>query len=114
LPSIRVRSLASHLLSALAQRVSADWQRKYGHQIFLLETFVDQERFAGTAYRAANWIHVGQTQGRGRQGPGPHIRSAWIKDVYLLPLHACFREHLHGLDPGNGHDAGHPRTHLTV
>jgi Druantia protein DruA len=102
LPWIRVRSLASHLLSAVVQRVSADWQRKYGHPIFLLETFVDQERFAGTVYRAANWIHVGQSQGRGRQGPAPHIRSASIKDVYLWPLHARFREHLHGRNPVQG------------
>lgn len=107
LPWIQVRSLASHLLSAAVQRVSADWQCKYGHPIFLLETFVDPERFAGTVYRAANWIYVGQTQGRGRQGPGPHIRSASIKDVYLLPLRARFREHLHGLDPVQGQDA-HP------
>jgi hypothetical protein len=96
LPWLGVGGLASHLLSAVVPRVSADWQGKYGHPIFLLETFVDQERFAGTVYRAANWIHVGQTQGRGRQGPSPPIGSVSIKDVYLLPLHARFREHLHG------------------
>ena len=98
-PWVRVPHLASHLLSLLAKRLSVDWQRKYGHPIHLLETFVEQERFAGTAYRAANWTHVGQTQGRGRQGPAPHIRSASIKDVYLLPLHPGFRESLHGALP---------------
>jgi hypothetical protein len=80
------------LLGLLARRVSHDWQHKYGHRIYLLETFVEQERFAGTAYRAANWIHLGQTQGRGRQGPAPHIRSASIKDIYLWPLHPRFRQ----------------------
>jgi hypothetical protein len=94
LPWVRVPSLASHILIILAKRLSADWQRKYGHTIHLLETFVEQERFAGTTYRAANWIHVGQTQGRGRQGPDPRIRSASIKDVFLLPLHPGFRQPL--------------------
>lgn len=93
-PSVRVPQLASHLLGELSQRLSADWQRKYGHRIFLLETFVDPEHFSGTTYRAANWIYVGQTQGRGRQGPSRHIRSASIKDVYVWPFHARFREQL--------------------
>jgi len=96
LPWVRAPNLASHLLGTLTQRVSADWQRKYGHPIYLLETFVEQERFPGTAYRAANWIYVGQTQGRGRQGPDPRIRSTSIKDVYLFPLHPRFRERLRG------------------
>lgn len=94
LPSVRVPHLASHLLSVLVKRVSADWRGKYGHPIFLLETFVDPEHFSGTTYRAANWLYVGQTQGRGRQGPGPHIRSASVKDIYLLPLHGRFRQPL--------------------
>ena len=101
-PWVRVPHLASHLLSILAKRLSGDWRHKYGHPIHLLETFVEQERFSGTAYRAANWIHVGQTQGRGRQGPAPHIRSASIKDVYLLPLQPRFREPLHGVPSRSG------------
>ena len=96
---VRVPQLASHLLGILARRVTGDWQRKYGHPIYLLETFVEQERFAGTAYRAANWIHLGQTQGRGRQGPDPRIRSASIKAIYLWPLHPRFRQLLHGATP---------------
>ena len=96
LPWVRVPHLSSHVLRALVKRISPDWQRKYGHPIFLLETFVEPERFTGTSYRAANWIHAGLTQGRGRQGPSPSIRSASIKDVYLFPLHPRFREHLHG------------------
>ena len=94
LPWVRVPHLLSHVLRTLVQRISPDWQRKYGHPIFLLETFVEPERFAGTSYRAANWIHVGVTQGRGRQGASPHIRSTSIKDVYVFPLHPRFREHL--------------------
>jgi hypothetical protein len=93
-PWVRVPHLPSHLLRTLVQRISPDWQRKYGHPIFLLETFVEPERFAGTSYRAANWIHVGMTQGRGRQGASRHIRSTSIKDVYVFPLHPRFREHL--------------------
>jgi hypothetical protein len=98
-PWVRVPRLASHLLSVLSERVSGDWRRKYGHPIHLLETFVEQERFAGTAYRAANWIHAGQTQGRGRQGPDPRIRSASIKDIYLWPLHSRFRQILGAVPP---------------
>jgi hypothetical protein len=100
LPWVQVPRLASHLLGLLARRVSGDWQRKYGHRIHLLETFVEQERFSGASYRAANWIHVGQTQGRGRQGPDPRIRSASIKDIYLWPLHPGFRQLLDGA-PGS-------------
>lgn len=99
LPWVQVPLLASHLLGILARRVSGDWQRKYGHPIYLLETFVEAERFAGTSYRAANWIHLGQTQGRGRQGPDPRIRSASIKDIYLCPLHPRFRQLLDGATP---------------
>lgn len=99
LPWVQVPLLASHLLGLLARRVSGDWQRKYGHPIYLLETFVERERFAGNSYRAANWIHLGQTQGRGRQGSDPRIRSASIKDIYLWPLHPRFRPLLHGASP---------------
>jgi hypothetical protein len=95
-PWVQVPHLPSHLLTTLVKRVSPDWQRKYGHPIFLLETFVEEERFPGSSYRAANWVPVGQTQGRGRQGPSQRIRSASIKDVYLCPLHPRFRAHLHG------------------
>jgi hypothetical protein len=58
-----------------------------------LETFVDRQRFAGACYRAANWICLGQTSGRGRQGPAGRLSTS-IKDVYVLPLHPNFRDHL--------------------
>ena len=96
-PWARVPHLASHVLGQIAQRLSGDWQAKYGHPIYLLETFVQGDRFAGTAYRAANWLRVGQTQGRTRQDqPDGTWHLAAIKDVYLYPLHRCFRQCLQG------------------
>src|SRR5438477_279259 len=62
----QVPHLASHILGQMARRVARDWERMYAHPIYLLETFVDPERFRGTCYRAANWIVVGQTTGRGK------------------------------------------------
>jgi hypothetical protein len=84
-------------LSRITQRLSADWQAKYGHPVYLLETFVQADRFKGTAYRAANWVRVGQTQGRTRQDrPDGTRHQAAIKDVYLFPLHRHCRQHLQG------------------
>lgn len=65
-PWINVRNLASRLLALAAKRIAADWQRLYAYQPLLLETFVDSERYAGTCYRAANWLLVGYTKGRGK------------------------------------------------
>lgn len=97
LPWVGVRSLASHVLGAIARRLSGDWQTKYGHPIYLLETFVQGDRFTGAAYRAANWMRVGQTQGRTRQDqPDGTWRQAALKDVYLYPLHRRFRQYLQG------------------
>ena len=84
LPSLRVPHLASHLLGVLVKRLSADWRRKYGHPIFLLETFVDPEHFSGTTYRAANWIYLGQTRGKGRSGQKYYYHGK-IKDIYVYP-----------------------------
>lgn len=90
---VRVPHLASHILACVSRRIAADWQEKYGHRIHLLETFVDRDRFLGTCYRAANWICVGQTQGRTRNGPrgAPPVP---IKDVYVYPLSKHFRREL--------------------
>ena len=90
---VRVPHLASLLLSQVSQRIRGDWQAKYGQPIWLLETFVDRQRFAGTCYRAANWSCLGQTQGRGRQGPRDQL-STTVKDVYVWPLHRDFRCYL--------------------
>jgi len=93
LPWVRVPHLASHLLGQVSRRLCADWQHHYGHPIALLETFVDTTRFRGTCYRAANWLHVGETTGRSRNDrPGrPRVP---VKAVWLYPLQPAFRAHL--------------------
>jgi len=97
LPWVRIKSLASHVLGRIARRLSDDWQAKYGHPVYLLETFVQCDRFRGTAYQAANWVRVGQTKGRTRQDrPDGTWHQAAIKDVYLYPLHRRFRQYLQG------------------
>ena len=97
LPWAGVLHLASHVLSRVVGRVGADWQHKYGHPVYLLETFVQRDRFAGTCYRAANWLRVGQTKGRTRQdSPAGQRQQAAIKEIYLYPLHPRFAERLRG------------------
>jgi len=93
LPWVNVPHLASHILSLIAKRISSDWELKYGHGLCLLETFVECGRFKGTCYKAANWINVGRTTGRGRDG-GHHNAILPQKDVYLYPLVTCFRQAL--------------------
>lgn len=93
LPWVRVPHLASHLLGRATRRLGPDWQRRYGHPVWLAETFVEPERFTGAAYRAAGWIHVGETTGRTRQDRARTIRTP-IKAVWVRPLHPHFRVHL--------------------
>jgi len=93
LPWVKVPHLASHLLGRVARRLPLDWQRIYGHAVYLLETFVDPERFRGTCYRAANWILVGQTTGRGKAAPSKRPNRP-IKQVWVLPLVQDFRQRL--------------------
>ena len=83
--------LASHILGQMARQVSRDWQRWYCHPIYLLETFVDPERFAGTCYRAANWMVVGKTTGRGKDSISDRPNRS-LKLVLVRPLHQRFRE----------------------
>jgi hypothetical protein len=99
LPWVRVKHLASHLLGLLAGRLSSDWENKYGHRIYLLESFVDRSRFLGSCYRAANWICAGQTQGRSRNDRA-RLLSVPCKDVYVFPLTRQFRPVLQSLPPG--------------
>jgi hypothetical protein len=91
LPWVRVKGLGSWILGRVLRRLSADWQAKYGHEIALLETFVERDRFRGTVYRAANWQRVGSTQGRTRQDRHSTLRVP-VKDLYLYPLTGNFRE----------------------
>jgi len=93
LPPVRVPHLASWILGQISRRLCADWQAKYGHAIVLLETFVERERFRGTAYRAANWRAVGATTGRTRQDRHTCLQAP-VKDIYLYPLRRAFREAL--------------------
>jgi hypothetical protein len=94
-PWVRVRHLASHLLALAAHRVGQDWQEKYGHGIDLIETFVQGDRFAGTCYRAANWILLGATQGRSRNDRDRTLQVP-VKDLYVYPLSRSYRQRLGG------------------
>lgn len=85
LPWVRVKGLASKILGQSARQLPADWERRYGYRPLLLETLVDSDRFAGTCYRAANWILVGETQGRGRMDRW-HQRQDSPKLIYVYPL----------------------------
>jgi hypothetical protein len=91
LPWVAVRCLASHLLGTMVRRLSTDWQQLYGHPIYFAETFVDPERFAGTCYRAANWVPLGTTTGRGKDDQ-THRPTRSRKHVLGYPLHPRFRE----------------------
>lgn len=90
LPWVKVPHLASHILGRMAARISDDWRQCYAHPIYLLETFIDPTRFRGTCYRAANWIVVGRTTGRGKDDQ-THRPNRPIKEVLVLPLHRQFR-----------------------
>lgn len=93
LPWVRSKGLASKILGRIARQLPHDWQQRYGYRPVLLETFVQSDRFRGTCYKAANWTHVGQTQGRGKLDV-THEHAIPIKDVWLYPLDRAFRQQL--------------------
>jgi hypothetical protein len=95
LPWVRVPYLASHILAQMAKAVAADWQRVYNHRVYYLETFVDKQRFAGSCYKAANWIYLGDTTGRGKDDQSKKPNRS-IKAVFGYPLTSDFRRHLCG------------------
>lgn len=96
LPWVKVAHLASHLLGLMARRIPRDWQEIYHHEVVWLETFVDPERgFLGTCYKAANWIYLGQTTGRGKNDQTRRPNRS-LKDVLGYPLKRNFREALYG------------------
>ena len=95
LPWVNVKFLASKLLALNAKRIFDDWLKVYNHPLYLLETFVEKDRFKGTCYKAANWIRVGQTKGTAKRGHD-HLFHGKIKDVYLYPLGKDFRKKLTG------------------
>ena len=90
-PWVEVKHLASHLLARWCRRLAEDWQAKYGHAVWLVESFVDADRFRGACYRAANWHCVGITQGRGRQDRHHQLRVP-RKEIFLCPLHPNYRQ----------------------
>jgi hypothetical protein len=93
LPWVQVPHLASHLLGRMAARLSVDWARVYHHPIYWLETFIDPARFRGTCYRAANWIVLGRTTGRGHRAPTKQPTRP-VKEVLGYPLVPDFRTRL--------------------
>jgi len=90
LPWVYIRFCASHILGRMAKVISKDWQSIYNHPIYFLETFVDKERFAGTCYKAANWIYLGDTTGRGKNDQTKKANRS-IKAVWGYPLVKHFR-----------------------
>jgi hypothetical protein len=93
LPWVRIPHLASHLLARMTRILPAQWESVYGHPVYFAETFVDTSRFRGTCYRAANWILLGRTQGRGKDDQ-THRPNRSLKDILGLPLIPDFRQRL--------------------
>ncbi len=91
LPWIQSKNLASKILSMAARKVPEDWFEHYKIKPVLLESFVESGRFEGTCYKAANWIKVGQTKGRGKLGPAGSVP---IKDIWLYPVEKKFKQEL--------------------
>jgi Druantia protein DruA len=96
-PWVEVKNLASSALALAAKTVADDWQHCYGYRPVLMETLVDQKRFKGTCYKAANWIHMGKTTGRGRMDRDNKQQGAAVKEIYVYPLISQFRQELAGL-----------------
>jgi len=88
---VKVRYLASHLLSRCAKIISSDWEKLYNHPVYWLETFVDTERFKGTCYKSANWLYLGKTKGLGKNAQTKKVNRSF-KAVWGYPLRRNFRE----------------------
>ena len=93
LPWVQSKNLASKLLALASRQLPQDWQDRYAYRPVLLETFVETQRFTGACYKAANWIHVGQTQGRGKLDRD-HKADLPTKSIWLYPLSRHFRRSL--------------------
>jgi Domain of unknown function (DUF4338) len=93
LPWVRIKNLASHLLAQMTRRLSGEWERVYAHPIYFVETFIDPERYRGTCYRAANWVVMGCTTGRGKNAWSKKPTRS-IKQVLGYPLRPDFRRRL--------------------
>jgi len=97
LPWIKSPNLASRVLSLAAKQLPEDWEKRYAYRPVLLETFVEMDRFHGTCYRAANWLLVGKTQGRGKLDRWKRFELP-VKHIFLYPLCRKFRERLRGCE----------------
>lgn len=93
LPWVRVPGLASHVLGRVARAISTDWRDLYHHPVELLETFIDPGRFRGSCYRAANWLHLGHSTGRGPRSTSKRPNRS-IKELWVYPLRPDFRARL--------------------
>lgn len=93
LPWIKYRNLASRILALISRRLPQDWHTRYAYRPVLLETFVEKPRFIGTCYKAANWLYLGDTQGRGKLDQF-HRRAAAVKSIWVYPLVSDFRRRL--------------------
>ncbi len=93
LPWVCVPHLASHILGRILRRLQGDWAHRYGHRVYLVETFVEKDRFNATCYKAANWSFLGRTQGRGRQDRH-NTYCVPVKDILAYPLCKNFRQAL--------------------
>jgi len=91
LPWVEVPHLASHILGRVANTLSRDWERMYGHPVYFAETFIDPGRFRGTCYRAANWKLLGLTTGRGKDSTSKRPNRS-LKEVFGYPLTRHFRD----------------------
>lgn len=91
LPWVRCNNLASCILAMTARRIAQDWRLQYGYRPVVLETFVESSRFRGTCYRAANWILLGETRGRGKLDVH-HRASVPKKTIWVYPLDRHFRQ----------------------
>ena len=96
LPWVEVKNLASSALALAARHIPQDWRRCYGCRPVLMETLVDRSRFKGTCYRAANWVHIGETTGRGRMDRTNTRQGMAVKEIYVYPLASRFRRELAG------------------
>lgn len=109
LPWVRIDHLASHILGRMTRILPDHWNAVYRHPVFFAETFVDTERFKGTCYKAANWIFLGRTTGRGKNDQ-THVPNRSIKAVWGYPLVGNFRKHLCGsLTNGQPHGTNNRR-----
>jgi len=93
-PWVQVRNLASSVLALAVRMVPNDWHSCYGYPPVLMESLVDQKRFKGTCYKAANWVHVGATTGRGRMDRENKRHGVAVKEIYVYPMSNRFRQEL--------------------